>query len=57
MQTLDNYDAETISIFFSQRKLERYLVPLMLNQIGLGTKLKKTSEEKVMNNLMFQVTF
>ena len=40
---------------FSQEKGERYLVPLLINQIGLGSQLRITSKGKVMNHLMFQV--
>ena len=54
-QTLVYSDAEAISTDLSQGKVERYLVPILLNQIGLGTQLRITSRGKVMNHLMFQV--
>ena len=41
----------------SQGKGERYLVPILLNQIGLGTQLRRISKGKVINHLMFQVIF
>ena len=41
----------------SQGKLERHLVPLLLNQIGLGTQLRRTLKGKVINRLMFHVIF
>ena len=48
LQTSVHPDEEAISANFSQGKGESYLVPLLLNQIGL---------EEVMNHLMFQVKF
>ena len=52
LQTSVHSDAESI---FSQGKGEIYLLPLLLNQIGLGTQLRRTSKGKVMNHLMFQM--
>ena len=57
LQTLVHSDAEAISTYLLSRKRERYLVPLLLNQIGLSTQLRKTLRGKVMNNLIFQVIF
>ena len=42
---------------FSLGKEEMYLVPLLLNQIGLGTQLRRTRKWRVLNNFMFQVIF
>ena len=41
----------------SQVKVESYLVPIMMNHIGLGTQLRRILKGEVMNNLMFQVIF
>ena len=57
LQTSVHSDAEAISTYFLSRKSRKFLVPLLLNQIGLGTQLRKTSKGKVMNNLMIQVIF
>ena len=43
--------------FCYQGKGERYMVPLLLNQIGLVTQLRRTLKGEVMNHLMFQVIF
>ena len=42
---------------FYKVKVERYLVPILLNKIGLDIQLSRTLKGKVMNPLMFQVRF
>ena len=39
----------------SQGKGERYLVPLILSKIGLGTQSRRTSKGGVINHVMFYV--